>query len=51
MLATQPSSPLADCRMSTGFTQESFAEKVRVVDTNQRPAPARLVDLGIPLIV
>ena len=27
-MATQPSSPFADCRLAAGYTQESFAEKL-----------------------
>jgi transcriptional regulator with XRE-family HTH domain len=56
-MATQPASPLADCRHAAGYTQESFAEKVGVDRTTvgrwergvQSPQPWQRPDLAAAL--
>jgi transcriptional regulator with XRE-family HTH domain len=56
-MATQPSSPLADCRHAAGFTQETFADKLGVDRTTvgrwergvQSPQPWQRPDLATAL--
>lgn len=56
-MATQPSSPLADCRHAAGFTQETFADKLGVDRTTvgrwergvQSPQPWQRPDLATVL--
>jgi transcriptional regulator with XRE-family HTH domain len=58
-MATQPTSPLADCRHAGGYTQESFAEKVGVDRTTvgrwergvQSPQPWQRPDIAAALDV
>lgn len=53
-MATQPSSPLSDCRLAAGYTQEGFAEKVGADRTTigrwergtQTPQPWQRPDLA-----
>lgn len=56
-MATQPSSPLADCRHAAGYTQETFADKLGVDRTTvgrwergvQSPQPWQRPDLATVL--
>ncbi|RBM18641.1 XRE family transcriptional regulator [Prauserella sp. PE36] len=56
-MATQPSSPLADCRHAAGYTQETFADKLGVDRTTvgrwergvQSPQPWQRPDLATAL--